>query len=591
MLESTRLLNLTTPRRVSTPKLSSSSLNLSTKSLYNVKLRTHQIIEGGTQMSFRKEPEEDLNLSAKTVYNQKLTNKQVMEGAEVQHESDDNDDAMEDPENMDVSNSSDSSAKSGFIPHLCLTQTEKKKNSTNNRCDSPSQELTEKDSHQNEGTALDVSRHSNSGICGPNTSINNESPHENDTNVPTTPSFGIIRPFFDSSESESEDADTLVNNNHLHSEEETNHNTSQSKILTKFNPFTFKERYGTERNNRNETLMQVVEEGAPSRRKNHRKSIFAKNSRAGRIKMSESIVSFKEGFEYFSRFCPFELTKKAKEEFFKICEELISDILKRVSDEAFFDGGRTKVSLKDVKNVMIQYKCFPPTPKDVRYPNQHLYAFLIKNCDDQAAKLLIPPSSFELKKNEFPVDIWEDVDEEIPTTHRKKDFDPKKTPHYPREDIQSFTKYDMSWCDNYYSWREESYNNYYEQRQLQFHPQSYPRKCEPYSFRNGNNHSKKRPNRVRSSNKKEQGPISKESEDTLRTRIRNETQFQEERDKERQDLVKDKVKELQRKLTTAPLDSQQNHDNPKENTDTLSASSIPSITTEQPSSSSRPISN
>uniref|UniRef100_A0A0K2UMG7 Uncharacterized protein n=1 Tax=Lepeophtheirus salmonis TaxID=72036 RepID=A0A0K2UMG7_LEPSM len=148
-------------------------------------------------------------------------------------------------------------------------------------------------------------------------------------------------------------------------------------------------------------------------------------------------------------------------------------------------------------------------------------------------------------------------------------------PHYPREDIQSFTKYDMSWCDNYYSWREESYNNYYEQRQLQFHPQSYPRKCEPYSFRNGNNHSKKRPNRVRSSNKKEQGPISKESEDTLRTRIRNETQFQEERDKERQDLVKDKVKELQRKLTTAPLDSQQNHDNPKENTDTLSASSIP----------------
>eukprot|EP00096_Caligus_rogercresseyi_P014284 TRINITY_DN6785_c0_g1_i1.p1 TRINITY_DN6785_c0_g1~~TRINITY_DN6785_c0_g1_i1.p1 ORF type:complete len:467 (+),score=163.39 TRINITY_DN6785_c0_g1_i1:17-1417(+) len=43
--------------------------------------------------------------------------------------------------------------------------------------------------------------------------------------------------------------------------------------------------------------------------------------------------------------------------------------------------------------------------------------------------------------------------------------------------------------------------------------------------------------------------ISKESEDTLRNRIRNETQLQEERDKEHQDQVKDKVRELQKKLT------------------------------------------
>uniref|UniRef100_A0A0K2TBL1 Uncharacterized protein n=1 Tax=Lepeophtheirus salmonis TaxID=72036 RepID=A0A0K2TBL1_LEPSM len=456
-VESTRLLNLTTPRRVSTSQLRP-PLNLSSKSLYNIKLRTQQVIEDGTQMSFHKEKEEDPNLSVQTIYNQKLMNNQVREGgmqtsplprddliilpqmAEIQYDRED--DVVELPEMMEDSPYSDSSPRSGFIPCLCQTQAEKvivpisegdfnlkdvnnsfttnNNNNTINRGESHSQELMERDVHQNEGTDLNVWRHSNAGIYGPNTSIDNWSSHENNTNVPVAPFSGFIRPFFDSSESESEDAESVVNNNNLHSGEENNHNTIQSKTLTRLKPFTFRERYGFERNMSSDTLQQVVE-GGPSKRKNHRKSIFVKNNRVGKNKkMSESIVSFKEGFEYFSRFCPFELTKKAKEAFFKICEELISDILNRVSDEAFYDGGRTKVYLRDVKNVMIQYKCFPPSPKDARYPNQHLYAFLIKHCDTQAAKLLIPPSSFERKKKTSFVDIWDDVDEEMHTTHRKR---------------------------------------------------------------------------------------------------------------------------------------------------------------------------
>ncbi|CAB4058408.1 DDI1 [Lepeophtheirus salmonis] len=130
-VESTRLLNLTTPRRVSTSQLRP-PLNLSSKSLYNIKLRTQQVIEDGTQMSFHKEKEEDPNLSVQTIYNQKLMNNQVREGgmqtsplprddliilpqmAEIQ--CDREDDVVELPEMMEDSHYSDSSPRSGFYP-------------------------------------------------------------------------------------------------------------------------------------------------------------------------------------------------------------------------------------------------------------------------------------------------------------------------------------------------------------------------------------------------------------------------------------------------------------------------------------------
>ncbi|QQP57773.1 Uncharacterized protein FKW44_002869 [Caligus rogercresseyi] len=211
-----------------------------------------------------------------------------------------------------------------------------------------------------------------------NHSRNSQKSLEDDSPAPQIHPLALFCP----TDSESEEEEDNSSNKDTRNEDEqptlqSDCLPNQTKGLT---PHTFRTRYGANDNDAH------ASHDKETRKMNLRKSIFMRRG----IRVPKNSELKTESFEYFSRFCPFKLNKDAQAAFFKVSQDVMADIMNRLTDEAFYNSGRTNVYLKDVKNVMLQYKCFPPAPPGARLPNQFLYNFLIHNCDARAAKLSYP---------------------------------------------------------------------------------------------------------------------------------------------------------------------------------------------------------